>query len=438
MFGGVDLEGRLRKKDEEERIKNEKLRRERLSTDSRGVAFSATKSTYDAHLYGSTERVIEDQYEPTSILNKNEFKGFKNLADVKKLNDDEEDESENWRKAVKDRYGAPQKFLNETAEIIGKEAEDPFASTRTSRIADREDSYRARWRKRQLSPERFDPFSKKKLTDAERSTKRTYAEAYLETKLDREKQNLIFELQKKEKERVRKEELEKKYGRPVKKEEEQEIRNEDRRGGRGGGSGRKEVWGNPEQEARDQDKTKGEDIIKELPNFEPSGKLAEQSLKMENTGVVLKWTEPVEARPPPSKPVWRVYISKDGQDVTDQKNPVLLNKVSFRFGRDRNAVDIPTDHPSCSKQHAAIVFRSVLANPNDKRILAYNQVADLTIKPYLIDFASTNGTFLNGARVDDSRYYQIKQFDLVRFGNSTREYMFLNDEASEEQLSNIN
>jgi smad nuclear-interacting protein 1 len=27
------------------------------------------------------------------------------------------------------------------------------------------------------------------------------------------------------------------------------------------------------------------------------------------------------------------------------------------FGKDRKVVDIPTDHPTCSRQHAVLVFR---------------------------------------------------------------------------------
>ena len=31
----------------------------------------------------------------------------------------------------------------------------------------------------------------------------------------------------------------------------------------------------------------------------------------------------------------------------------------YLFGRDRAIVDIPTEHPSCSKQHAVIQFRQI-------------------------------------------------------------------------------
>lgn len=38
----------------------------------------------------------------------------------------------------------------------------------------------------------------------------------------------------------------------------------------------------------------------------------------------------------------------------------LLGRQScYLFGRDRAIVDIPTEHPSCSKQHAVIQFRQI-------------------------------------------------------------------------------
>lgn len=37
----------------------------------------------------------------------------------------------------------------------------------------------------------------------------------------------------------------------------------------------------------------------------------------------------------------------------------------YIFGRDRAVADIPTDHPSCSKQHAVLQFRAVEESPSD-------------------------------------------------------------------------
>jgi len=38
--------------------------------------------------------------------------------------------------------------------------------------------------------------------------------------------------------------------------------------------------------------------------------------------------------------------------------PLYIHRQScYLFGRERRVADIPTDHPSCSKQHAVIQFR---------------------------------------------------------------------------------
>lgn len=45
----------------------------------------------------------------------------------------------------------------------------------------------------------------------------------------------------------------------------------------------------------------------------------------------------------------------------DDSMPVLhIHRQSgYLLGRDRKVADIPIDHPSCSKQHAVLQFRSV-------------------------------------------------------------------------------
>ena len=67
-------------------------------------------------------------------------------------------------------------------------------------------------------------------------------------------------------------------------------------------------------------------------------------------------------------------------------------------------VDIPLDHPSCSKQHAAIQYRSINVT---------NEYGDKTtaIKPFIIDLESTNGTKVNEETIPASRYYELKASD---------------------------
>ncbi len=61
----------------------------------------------------------------------------------------------------------------------------------------------------------------------------------------------------------------------------------------------------------------------------------------------------------------------------------------YLFGRDVSVADIITAHPSCSKQHAVLQFR--LTQKDDE----LGRPAS-SVRPYLLDLGSVNGTFLNG------------------------------------------
>ncbi|EPQ29574.1 uncharacterized protein PFL1_02793 [Pseudozyma flocculosa PF-1] len=153
----------------------------------------------------------------------------------------------------------------------------------------------------------------------------------------------------------------------------------------------------------------------DAPNFEPSGLLAAESNNKD--GVALKYHEPPEARKP-SKP-WRIYVYKDGKEV--DMIPIG-SQSAYLLGRDRLVVDIPLDHPSCSKQHAVIQFR---------RTVERNEFGDekRKVRPYLIDLESANGCLVNKAEVPPSRYYEIKNGDSIQFGASTREYVCIDESA---------
>lgn len=74
------------------------------------------------------------------------------------------DEDESFRTAQQARYGAPQSFLQESAEMMERQQgdEDVFDQFRRKNISEKESDYHARWRKRAaLSPEREDPFASK-------------------------------------------------------------------------------------------------------------------------------------------------------------------------------------------------------------------------------------------------------------------------------------
>ena len=43
-----------------------------------------------------------------------------------------------------------------------------------------------------------------------------------------------------------------------------------------------------------------------------------------------------------------------------------------------------------------------------------------------MDLGSTNGTHLNGERIDDSRYVELREKDSLKFGSSSRDYVLMN------------
>ena len=76
-------------------------------------------------------------------------------------------------------------------------------------------------------------------------------------------------------------------------------------------------------------------------------------------------------------------------------------------------MDFPTEHPSCSKQHAVLQFRYV-----ERRDEWGGRKGG--VRPYVIDLESANGTRVNGEAVPESRYVEVRSGDVVRFGESTR------------------
>jgi smad nuclear-interacting protein 1 len=188
-----------------------------------------------------------------------------------------------------------------------------------------------------------------------------------------------------------------------------EQRETEQRGGHYG-------WGKAD-EHEDEGKEPGPDKVK--ANFGLSGALA----KDVNTGnvykgILLKWSEPSEARAPTKR--WRLYVFKGG-DVIDTLH--VHRQSAYLVGREEKIADILVEHPSCSKQHAVLQFR--LKEKVDEKAMTTTR----SVKPYIMDLDSTNGTFLNGKRIEGSRYVELMEKDCLKFGNSSREYVLLHDKS---------
>ena len=100
---------------------------------------------------------------------------------------------------------------------------------------------------------------------------------------------------------------------------------------------------------------------------------------------------------------------------------ISLNTNSvFLFGKDDRIADVLLMNPTCSSQHAVIQFREVGI---EKRDGTYTTA----VRPYLMDLESTNGTLLNGVKVEGKRYYELLEKDVVVFGLSQRQYVVMKD-----------
>ncbi|KAF5796673.1 putative forkhead-associated (FHA) domain, SMAD/FHA domain superfamily [Helianthus annuus] len=156
---------------------------------------------------------------------------------------------------------------------------------------------------------------------------------------------------------------------------------------------------------------------KQKPSFELSGKLAAETNRVK--GVTLLFTEPPDARKPDIR--WRLYVFKGGEVLNE---PLYVHRQTcYLFGRERRVADIPTDHPSCSKQHAVLQYRQVEKELPDGML-------GKEVKPYIMDLGSTNGTFINDNRIEPERYYELMEKDTIKFGNSSREYVLLHENST--------
>ena len=154
---------------------------------------------------------------------------------------------------------------------------------------------------------------------------------------------------------------------------------------------------------------------KQKPNFKPTGLLAKEANTVAGTTTVLKYHEPAEARKPPTKQQWRMYVFRD-KDLLD--TVYLFQRSCWLMGRDQKVTDVLLEHPSISKQHAVVQFRHLTTT---------NEYGDRKsqVKPYLIDLESANGTKLNGEKVAASRYVELVDGDVIGFGESEREYVMM-------------
>ena len=70
-------------------------------------------------------------------------------------------------------------------------------------------------------------------------------------------------------------------------------------------------------------------------------------------------------------------------------------------------------------QHAVVQFRAKVD------LDAATGVETRRVLPYVMDLESTNGTFLNKEKIAPARYVELREKDVLTFGNSSREYVLI-------------
>lgn len=397
----------------------------------------------------------------TAQRKSNRVRGAGDLTLMNFLSEYDDEDDEGGKGAVARKmasYTAPKDLL------IPREAEgddDPEGNDLLAdqlgpsrRIVDRESDYHKRRLNRTLSPPRVDPFAPPAKNAGGGGEKlRTYGDAVKEANKERERFDKLRELQ--EQERRREEGLEaegtgeaqasthngpsgsnrlpvgerrvrERSRSPVARSEDRSrdesghqprSRNRTSREERGGGQKEEYVWG------KEEDRANGDPQAKEEPaaNFGLSGLLAEETLTYK--GIKLKYTEPAEARRPDKH--WRLYVFKNGKPLEGEGSLLHVHRQTmYLLGRERKVADIPTDHPSCSSQHAVIQYREI---EKEDPLTGFPRKH---VFPYLMDLGSTNGTFINTEKLQPQRYYQILEGDTIKFGSSSREYVLLHDQSS--------
>merc|ERR1719195_2333307 len=176
----------------------------------------------------------------------------------------------------------------------------------------------------------------------------------------------------------------------------------------------------PEDDGRKEGDTNAE---KEGVQMELSGALAADTNTV--NGTVVKYSEPTEARKPKKK--WRLYVFKGSEEL-----PILYihRQSAYLLGRDRKVADTPLDHPSCSKQHAALQYRLVPFTKSDGS-------QSKRVQLYVMDLNSANGTFVNNNRIESQKYVQLLEKDVLKFGFSSREYVLLHDQSKEAEEEDL-
>ena len=158
---------------------------------------------------------------------------------------------------------------------------------------------------------------------------------------------------------------------------------------------------------------------KQSINLGLSGKLAAHA-NTTTGGSILKYQPPADAALPNLS--YRLYCfpsasASASASAAPPSPPAPLyihSQSTYRVGRETSVNDLVIPHHSVSKQHA---------------VLQYRQPTPGTVRLYVLDVGSVNGTALNGRRIEEARFVELRERDVLVFGQSGREYVLLHGES---------
>ena len=155
-------------------------------------------------------------------------------------------------------------------------------------------------------------------------------------------------------------------------------------------------------------------IEKEKPNFEPSG-ILQRDLEFEynksmNNKILINYNPPSDSIIPTD--IWFFFKFTENKKEPEETYK-LINKEFFLIGKDPRICDIRIKQKNISRQHAVIQFRKI------------KKESEWEILPYLIDLNSTNGTYLNGEKIDNKKYYELRDKDELNFGDKKIDFVLM-------------
>ncbi|KAG7400134.1 WD repeat-containing protein 70 [Phytophthora boehmeriae] len=106
----------------------------------------------------------------------------------------------------------------------------------------------------------------------------------------------------------------------------------------------------------------------------------------------------------------KLRVEKEGSCI---EKVSVSSRACYVLGRSEDQSDVWLQHPSVSRQHAAII------HGKDEQLC-------------VMDLDSAQGTFVNGKEMKPMEPHQLKGGDKIQFGASTRTYVFENPERPED------